>query len=268
MVRRFLRKVQRRVYPIAIRADAAAHRPFGLAVSEYHKGYPIVRPIASDNVEILADAAFTESCREVAKLTIIDTPRLANLWELCRMTDPDGAIIEVGAFRGGSALHLSNSSPGRQIVVCDSFSGFGKLDTDLDGLFGPHMFTDTSRETVEHLFQERGRDALVLAGLFPASACDVELPPLSFCHLDVDVYDATRESLEFIVPRLLPRSLIVLDDYNRRASGVNKALAEFVDTNAEWTLFPLFPAQALLVNREWFAAKTGAHVNGSYGLQA
>jgi len=228
------------------------HRPLRLAVSEHDPSYPVVAPIHPDHVEILGDPAFTDSCREVRRLTLLDTPRLANLWSLCRMCDATGTIIEVGSFRGGGALHLSNSSPDRRIIVCDSFAGFAELDATLDRGFGKHMFTDNRREDVERLFEERGRDAIVLAGFFPASAAGVEIGQISFAHVDVDVYRATKETLDFLAPLMMPRSLMVLDDFHRGAEGVEQAVAEFVADHQDFVAFPLFPGQALLVKRTWF----------------
>ncbi|MEM9561975.1 MAG: TylF/MycF/NovP-related O-methyltransferase [Actinomycetota bacterium] len=246
------RRVRRRVKPIVVRGDDAIHRRVGLTVGPFDSSFPVLQPIHPDNVEILADAEFTASCREVSGLTLLDTPRLANLWSLCRLCDPTGSVIEVGSFRGGGALHLSNSAPERRMIVCDSFAGFERLDDELDELFDQGMFVDTSAAAVERLFADRGRDVLILAGFFPASADGHELGPLSFAHLDVDVYEATRDTLEFIRPLMCARSMIVLDDVRRGAKGVDVAISEFVDANPDWLSLPLFPGQGLLINRSWF----------------
>jgi hypothetical protein len=50
---------------------------------------------------------------------------------------------------------------------------------------------------------------------------------------------------------MIDRSLIVLDDYNRRADGVNKAINEFTKAKRFWAVFPVFPSQAVLVHRSW-----------------
>lgn len=212
----------------------------------------VLKPIDPLGVELLADAAFQASCEEVYSLTLLDTPRLANLWQLSRLTDPAGQLIEVGAYRGGSALHLSNACPDRHLFVCDSFTGFRQLHPKLDRVFDAAMFKDTSREAVEALFRRRQRRATVVAGFFPESCAGLELRPLSFAHLDVDTYEATRAALAFLADKMLPRSLIVLDDYHRTADGVDAALAEFTTTHPDWTLLPLFPSQALLMPKTWF----------------
>ena len=215
-------------------------------------GKPVlIKPLDPIGPEILGDPAFQASCREIYDLTLLDTPRLANLWQLSRLTDPSGNILEVGSYRGGSALHLANANPKRQLFVCDSFEGFDTLDPVLDQVFNRKMFKDTSRAAVEALFTSRGKPAQVIQGYFPDSCRNISLEPLSFAYLDMDVYEGTSQSLEFLATRMLPRSLILLDDFQRTAHGVDKAVAEFVDRHPDWKVFPLFPSQALLVPVSW-----------------
>ena len=102
-------------------------------------------------LEVLEDPEFQASVEEVKDLTLLDTARLANLWQLARMTDPSGAMIEIGSYKGGGALHISNSCPKRTIFVCDTFKGFGNLPMDpkLDHLFARERFQDTSFDLVK-----------------------------------------------------------------------------------------------------------------------
>jgi hypothetical protein len=104
---------------------------------------------------------------------------------------------------------------------------------------------------VRLLFKDR--NALIIPGYFPQSVAAVALPKLSFVHLDVDVYKASKESLSYLLaPGILcDRSLIVLDDYNRSATGVNKAVEEILLEQPGTLAFPLFPGQAIIVPRTW-----------------
>ena len=43
-------------------------------------GYPVVKRIDTCGVEILANKEFQKSCQDVKRLSVLDTPRLANLW--------------------------------------------------------------------------------------------------------------------------------------------------------------------------------------------
>jgi O-methyltransferase len=216
---------------------------------------PIIRKhTRTIGIEVLLHPAFQASCQEVAHMTLLDTARLANLWQLCRMSNPNGAIIEVGAFMGGSALHLSNSSPSRRIYVCDTFEGFRELPLDpvLDRTFSRKDFTRVDFDAVKAIWQHKERDAVWLKGYFPDSAKHVEITPLSFAHVDVDIYESVRNTLQYLGPMFLPKSIIVFDDYLRNCDGVMRAVKEFEMANPDWHAFPIYPGQGVMIHRSWF----------------
>jgi hypothetical protein len=212
-----------------------------------------LRPMDRQGVEILADKEFQKSCFSLNGFTLLDTPRLANLWLLCRLTDPAGAMMEIGTYKGGGALHLANGFPKRQILVFDPFDrdSFEDLDPEMDRLFQKGTFSDTSKDSVAKILS--GKKASIVPGYFPGSAKTFPFPKISFIHLDVDVYKATRESLLFILklPQLCPKSLIVVDDYDRGADGVNQAVKEVMIEIKGTMAFPLFPGPALIVPKSW-----------------
>lgn len=117
---------------------------------------------------------------------------------------PDGAIVEVGVWKGGSALELSKL--GRPMFLYDTFSGIpyqGSLDlANPIGKFG-----DTSADAVRALIPE----ATVVEGLFPDSI--VEMPPVGFVHADADQYESTRAILEVLPPRMVRGGFILFDDF-------------------------------------------------------
>lgn len=226
----------------------------GYRLRRVYGRYPILKAVDPAYVEVLGDPDFQASVREVAELSLLDTERLANLWTLCKMTDPGGNILEIGCYRGGTALHLSNAQPQRKIIACDSFRSFETVDPVLDRIFNQSMFRDATQEGVMNLFRARHRPYDVLAGFFPASCAGKTIGPLSFVHLDVDVYKASSESLAFLAQEglLMQRSLMVVDGYNRHEDGTNKAISEFVRDNPRWAAFPIFPSQCLLIPSTWF----------------
>ena len=218
----------------------------GYGVYKLSPEFPLHPPINPQDLRVLSDPEFQRSIQMVEKNTLLDVARLANLWSLARMTGA-GAMLEIGSFRGGGALHIANACPDKEMFVFDSFEGFRNLAEGLDDIFGKDWFKDASDDYVRELFRRNNRKATVTKGFFPDSAAGMSLGPIAFCHLDVDVYEATRDSLEYLKTRLAPRSLIVLDDYNRGAHGMDRALTEFVQRNSGFAFFPMFPGQALLV---------------------
>ena len=231
------------------RLSMAMARKFGYTLTPLNPKFPLDPPINGQDLLVLSDPDFRRSIQVVREHTLLDVARLANLWNLARRTGP-GTLLEVGTFRGGGALHLSNACPDRPIFVFDTFAGFRRLTPGLDDIFGADWFQDTTEEHVRRLFAGAGRPVRIVRGFFPESAAHLDVGPVAFCHLDVDVYEATRDSLHFLADRLARRSLIVLDDFQRGAHGMDRAVQEFLGKRSEFTCFPMFPGQALLFSRE------------------
>jgi hypothetical protein len=222
---------------------------FGLQL--YKSKSLISKPIDENKVQILYDLNFQNSCKEVRPNTLLDTNRLVNLWEYCQRSNPEGVILEVGSYKGGGALHLSNCQPQRKVFIFESFEGFETVDEKLDINFNMKQFKDTAQAKVESLFNAKGRTAIVTPGFFPDSAKNIEIPAISFVHLDVDIYKATIESLLYLDDKMMDKSFIVLDDCRRGCEGVDKAVDEFIKQSNNWIYLPLFPSQGLLVHKSW-----------------
>lgn len=212
-------------------------------------------PVEVEDVEILADPAFCRSVAAAKEHSCLDAARLANLWNMVQLAG-DGTFVEVGSFRGGTALHLCNAidtwHAGARFFSFDPFEtgGFEGM-TDVDRAFKPGDFTNTHYEAVKTLLAGKPR-ATVVQGFFPQAAMGHELGEIAFCHLDVDIYDATLRSLEYLAPRLSARGLIVVDDFgHREAPGVEKAAREFVAANPAYLLIPMFPCQAVVMPRSF-----------------
>ena len=214
----------------------------------------VTKPIEESYVEILDDPDFQASVKEVSGITLLDTARLANLWMLSRASNPSGSLIEIGSYRGGGALHISNACPTRPIYVCDTFEGFAdlKMDPKVDRLFWKEQYSDTSFETVKANWAGKGRDVRWVRGYFPESAANMEISNISFAHVDTDLYDSTANTLNYLQPRLINRSIVVFDDYFRSVEGVIKAVSEFTQAHPDWVTFPMFPGQGLMIHRDWF----------------
>jgi hypothetical protein len=217
--------------------------------------YPIVKPMDTNKVEILRDNEFHASLIACKNDTNLDDARLANIWMYAKLSGP-GSMLEVGSWHGGGALHIANACPDRPIFVFDPFSdtqSFEVLDERLDTSFTINQFTDTSEGYVRNLFASHKKKAEIVKGFFPTSALNVDLGEIAFCHLDVDVYDATKRSLYYLSSRLAKHSFILLDDYHREAKGVDLAVDEFLRDHPRFRCFPLHPSQGLVFSLDLWA---------------
>src|SRR5260370_16535199 len=124
----------------------------GFYFAKVRGNYSITKPIDPSNIEVLGDPAFQASVKEVSDLTLLDTGRLANLWQLCRLTDPGGNILEIGSYRGGCAPPLSNCFPQTKIIICCSLPGFEDSHEDLDKSFGQGLFVTSLKKITQKLY--------------------------------------------------------------------------------------------------------------------
>lgn len=215
---------------------------------------PLDPPVEVEYINLLSEPAFSRSVALVKEHTCLDVARLANLWNMVRLAGP-GTFIEVGTFRGGTALHLCNAidtwHPGARFFCFDPFEtgGFQGM-TDCDRAFKSDDFMQTEFKAVQRLLAPK-LNATVVQGFFPKAAEDYDLGEVAFCHLDVDIYDSTLRSLEFMAQRLASSGLIVVDDFGHlETPGVEQATLEFVAKHPDFLCIPMFPCQAVLLPRK------------------
>ena len=236
--------------PAALRDSLVPQRPVELPT-------PLDPPVDVEYVNQLFDPEFSRSVAQVKEFSCMDVVRLANLWNMVRLAGA-GTFIEVGTFRGGTALHLCNAidvwHPGAPFFCFDPFEtgGFQEM-TEVDMAFKPTDFTQTELKAVQKLLAPKSK-ATAVRGFFPAAAEGYDLGEIAFCHLDVDIYDSTLRSLEFVTQRLAPKGLVVVDDFGHQETpGVEKATLEFLSRNPAFLCVPMFPCQALLLPKSmWF----------------
>lgn len=119
---------------------------------------------------------------------------------------PEGAIVEVGVYRGGSAWHLAQL--GRPLYLFDTFQGMPEAGP-LDTANPVGKFSDTSAQAVHELIPA----AHLVIGTFPDSLRWVKLPDVGFVHADADNYAVTRAILQEMPPRMVRGGVILFDDF-------------------------------------------------------
>lgn len=156
----------------------------------------------------------------------------ANIELLIRNSkDLDGAIAEVGVYRGVNALRMAKAGFPKRFYGFDTFMGIpekGEFDKHEVGDFSDTDFTDVIQ--MFHRYRDYTR-AHIIMGKFPRSTVEVESEWFSVVHLDGDQYQVTKDGLEFFWPKMLIGGTIVLDDFHwPNCPGVSKATFEFLES--------------------------------------
>ena len=151
------------------------------------------------------------------------------------VTNLDGDVIELGVYRGGSTLLLSNIFPDKKIHLYDTFEGFPQTsEHDNTDAFSTGGMNETSLEYVRDEVLA-GRDNLVFhKGFFP-DTFDLD-DSVKFCMAiyDGDLYSGCRDFLRLIYPRMVSGGIIFIDDYGNNPffRGATTATNEFLNENS------------------------------------
>ena len=85
-----------------------------------------------------------------------------------------------------------------------------------------------------------------LAGWIPERFDEVRELEFSFVHVDVDLYEPTRDTIDFFYSRVSSNGIMLFDDYGfKSCPGAKKAIDEFFKTRPE-NVISLPTGQALI----------------------
>jgi len=140
----------------------------------------------------------------------------------------EGDVAECGVYKGASAHLMCRALQGRSNLVhlFDSFEGLSApLQID-----GGHWKSGSLSAGEDALASILGPfdNYRVYKGWIPERFPDVAELKFRFVHIDVDLYEPTRDSLAFFYPRLAPGGIVLLDDHGSgNCPGAKKAAEEF-----------------------------------------
>ena len=116
------------------------------------------------------------------------------------------------------ALLSDKYNPNRTIWAIDSFEGVSEPNDSDTTVFGTKRWRKHSLkyDNFDHvkngLGQHQTRVNLVkgwIPEIFPS--CNIE--NVAFAYIDVDLYEPTKASIEFLYPKMKPGSIMMFDDY-------------------------------------------------------
>lgn len=162
------------------------------------------------------------------------------LREFEQALDLQGSIAECGCFRGLSSFLLCSrlrrhdaAFDGSGHRIFDSFQGLSApgIEDSLEkaNSAAPHALDVQAGRFAAPLEQvKRALAPFPGIAFFPGWIPDAfprDDARYRFVHVDVDLYQPTRDSLEYFWPRLVPGARMVCDDYNW--PGARRAVDEF-----------------------------------------
>ncbi len=186
------------------------------------------------------------------------------LWSMASSTrNIPGDTAECGVLDGASSYLICsarNSASQTEHHVFDSFEGLSpprpEDQPSSDRAF--HWATGDLSVPLEETKDKLSRfdNIHYYKGWIPDRFPEVAEHSFAFVHIDVDLYQPTKDALAFFYPRLEPGGILLCDDYGyHTCPGARRAFDEFAATTPERLVVHLPTGQGFITKRAGNAAQ-------------
>ncbi len=147
----------------------------------------------------------------------------------------EGAVAELGVYRGDFAKCINRVFPNRKLYLFDTFEGFQEEDMKYEIenrllLNEVGKLTNTSVELVLNRMPYP-ENCIIKKGYFPDTADGLK-EKFAFVNIDADLYKPVLAGLEYFWPRMVENGYIFVHDYfSFSYAGAKKAIEEFATKN-------------------------------------
>ncbi len=184
------------------------------------------------------EAPFNEYLKRFDELDGLNTDRRWMMYQLIRLVDAiPGDTAECGVFQGAGSYLVcrilqARPIPERKHFIFDSFEGISTPSAN-DGRYWSEGDLSADLDTVQDNLSEF-ENISFHKGWIPERFPDVEDRTFSFVHIDVDLFEPTRDSLTFFYPRMNDGGIILCDDYGSSfCPGATRAIDEYLGDKPE-----------------------------------
>lgn len=164
--------------------------------------------------------------------------RRFNLFNVSKIVrDVPGDLAECGVYHGAGSYLMLSATEGTD-KTCYGFDSF-------EGLSAPTQQDEVGSEVAfrwekndlrveedipRHNLARFSSRVVFYKGWIPDRFNEVSEQVFSMVHIDVDLYEPTRDALEFFFPRLSVGGVVVCDDYGfETCPGARKAMDEIAE---------------------------------------
>jgi len=199
-----------------------------------------------DNNSFFRSPEFQELLKRVDGHTVMGSNKLIFVYEIS-LNYKDEPMAEVGVYKGGSAYIIANNCE-KEVYLIDTFTGLPKVseyDKHKEGDFRNVDYIEVCN------YLEPFKNVKILEGLFNERKNDIPETEFGFVHLDVDIYEATKECLEYFYPKIRNGGSILIDDYDSSATeGCKKAVDDFFENRKEHCITLGTTQGLIIINKE------------------
>lgn len=237
-------------------------------VERYHASFLLLSDLAhkwgfqiyNRNLCWVDDPAFWEVWKSSPYYNIQRPDRKFTAWSIALSTlDVEGDTAECGVLDGATSYIICSAAKRRKIQkvhhAFDSWEGLSEISVE-DQSSNIYNVFNWKKEDLS-ISQEDAMKNLAIfdsikyyKGWIPSRFKEIEDREFSFVHIDVDIYQPTKDSLEFFYSRMNSGGVILCDDYGyHTCPGAKKAFDEFMNDKIEGPVIQLPTGQGIIVKR-------------------
>ena len=202
----------------------------------------------------LKDASFLRDHRRFSPTSLRSAERRFTVRELVRsLAAVPGDTAECGVYEGATSYFICRERGRGPHHAFDSFAGLSPpREEDLPEHSDARVWQAgelAAAEAAARKHLAEFSDVRFYEGWIPERFPEVADRRFCFVHIDVDLYQPTRDSLEFFYSRVSPGGMLVCDDYGFvNCPGAKHACDEFVARVPE-RLIHLPTGQGLIIKK-------------------
>jgi len=135
----------------------------------------------------------------------------------------EGAIAEFGVYQGGTLRTMAEFCPDRLCYGFDTFTGLPDSMRNVNDVLPSGKFADIN---LHRLHFDMPDNVKLIVGVFPESTDDGSAEDrFAFAHVDFDYQRSTTAAIDWLMPRMVAKGMIVFDDYQfAECPGVEAAI--------------------------------------------
>jgi hypothetical protein len=155
-------------------------------------------------------------------------------------------FAECGTYAGMSVHFVADLCPQRFIGI-DSFEGVsepGEHDTDYFKTLKLDIPIEYAEKT---MIEGNHKNVELYKGWIPEVFKNIDDLEYSYVNVDVDLYQPTKDSIEYFWPRIISGGVLICDDYGSyKTIGARKAMIDFFGQD---NIFEIPTGQAIVYKR-------------------
>lgn len=188
------------------------------------------------------DEEFNAYLKKFGELQGMNAYRRWNLGQFLRLAENvPGDTVECGAYTGASSWLICRANArrgGRAHHIFDSFEGLSE-PLPLDGTHWKKNALAAGEEVLRDNLHEFADACRICKGWIPKRFAEVEQNRFAFVHVDMELYEPTRDRLEFFYLRISTGAILVCDDCGFiNNPGTTKAVEDFMRGKPEKAILP------------------------------